>query len=626
MRFTGTRTRAVALLLGLAVLPVLPGFNCMPTATFDVTAPAHGEFIDASSVTVEGTTNMNPVRFDIELNGKKIPYNGGGFWSHSMALDDDRVFQSIVSELRDGRDGEVTQRERNVVIVGESLAEDEFATHGVGIRFNESTFTSIDPFVSVISDIDFGSLLPTKLIDDEEIISNITIDVHLKKAPAIQDVNIGLDSHEDYVVATIEILGFSVTFRIDVEVDFFIGSHEFRCGLELTSDLAAISVPFSIEPTPEGPRAVDVVQLADASVNFEDVDFDFVDDGICDAFIIEDVIKLIVPDLEELAEEELPELINELEDDGRTRLEAAIEDRFSGLDLSDNVGTLFGSLLETPLTLFREDTDGISIALDTKFTPDCGFDPSVADITRSLAPSGPLPAFGATTPVLGEPYDLALTISTPMVNQALKALTECGLLTHSIYRLGRMPLTAGQLSQYIPGLGSLPPDTPLGMEVRAGLAPLVTGTPGPNGEMMDMRFGDFRVGIVTVDDETLFEAALTMRLGAGLRFDSSTRQFKVILGAPDPGEFVVEVLTDTLGHVPGELQATLPMAITDFLPTIAEAIDTVLDDATVPDVVTLEDLLDDLPLPEAQLIVDIPEISRTGEFLSVYINIESSVP
>ena len=76
-------------------------------------------------------------------------------------------------------------------------------------------------------------------------------------------------------------------------------------------------------------------------------------------------------------------------------------------------------------------------------------------------------------------------------HQLLKAEVECGLLQIQLTELdlggGPLPLTAGLLAALIPEFSSLPPETPIAIDLKPSLAPIVTGNFGPGGELADLR-------------------------------------------------------------------------------------------------------------------------------------------
>src|SRR5690606_885859 len=176
------------------------------------------------------------------------------------------------------------------------------------------------------------------------------------------------------------------------------------------------------------------------------------------------------------------------------------------------------------------------------------------------------PAFGATTPVGGLPYDLGIAISTSAFNQLLKAQIECGLLQVTItefdFGSGPLPLTAGTLALLVPEFQNFPPATPLRIELRPTLAPLLTGNNGPGGELGEIRVGQIEVTVIggefPLADTVFLKGAVDFRAGLNMTFDDETGSLVVGIGSVTPADITVGVLDNPVNTNEATLGIVLP--------------------------------------------------------------------
>jgi hypothetical protein len=262
----------------------------------------------------------------------------------------------------------------------------------------------------------------------------------------------------------------------------------------------------------------------------------------------------------------------------------------------------------------NEDVNGISFISDGKFVssissgPGQCIPPAGANLTASLAVSEGTPSFGTTTPTGHVPYGLAIAISTEGFNQLLKAQTECGLLTTSISSLdlgtGPVPLTASVLSVIMPEFGAYPPATPFRIDIKPTLAPIIIGATGPTGELATLKLAHLLVSIVKNDGSNLevLRGAVDAKLGMNFAFVSGGLQFN--LSTPTPTNVTVAVLKNVLGVNETALETdVLPPLIATLIPSLAGG-------------------LGNFPLPEFfGLNLSGLEVARSGEFLSLYVNL-----
>ncbi len=209
------------------------------------------------------------------------------------------------------------------------------------------------------------------------------------------------------------------------------------------------------------------------------------------------------------------------------------------------------------------------------------------------------------------PYGLAIAVSTEAFNQLLKAQTECGLLTTSISSLdlgtGAVPLTAQVLSIIMPEFAFYPPATPFRIDVKPTLAPIVLGQTGPHGELTTLKLAQLLVSVVK-DDGSNFEVlrgAVDAKLGMNFAFTAGALDFN--LATPATSDITVAVLRNVLGVNETSLETdVLPPLIATLIPSLAGG-------------------LGSFPLPTFfGLELSGIEVARSGEFLSLYVNLVPS--
>jgi hypothetical protein len=156
------------------------------------------------------------------------------------------------------------------------------------------------------------------------------------------------------------------------------------------------------------------------------------------------------------------------------------------------------------------------------------------------------------------------------------------------------------LSAIIPEFGQLPPATPLRVDVSPTIAPIVTGNPGPNGELTLLKIAQFDIQIVEPGPERVWLAgAVDLPLGMDLAFDGAGLDISIT--APDGEDVTIAILSNPLGVNESDVEnEILPGLIGPLVPSLAGA-------------------LSGFPLPQFfGLEIQGVEVSRQGQFLSIY--------
>lgn len=600
-----------------------PGYACDGAPSmcipFDVviTSPTHGSFTTAASVTVNGVVqHLSPALAAVTVNGTPVTVNGDGTFSTTVPLNATTILNPIRATVTDVVHGGFAH-DRVVVHRGMSIADGAFSPQSVALRLNDTGLDKIEPLVADLAGegLDLATLVPvgTVLINNQCFVDSIfgclgraTVRI-ASPPPAFQSFSLQTDSMVNFVAGDITIN----SIRVDISLE---GSGVVpTCGIRLTANQAFFLGDYTLSPDPVEPSNIDVNQLGAIDVSFAGFQRTFTS-GTCDAPIIGDIIQAFMPNIEQLTINAMRDFLND--PDGAGPLDGpiadAIETALAGISITGPIGEGLGVLLETPLHAVDEDNVGITLNSNSRITSQIGTDPGqcqpplgAPNLTASLAFNEVFPTFGQNAPVSGQSYDAAIAISAEGFNQLLKAQTECGLLVTTITELdlgtGPLPLNAAILSLLMPQFAVFPPATPFRLDIRPTLAPIVTGQPGPNGELTELRVGQVLADIVRDDgsEQVALTAAFDVRLGMNLEGQSGA--LGVVLSPPAPGDLTIAIIHNPLNVNEASLE-------NDVLPPLVGTL--------IPD---LASSLSSFPLPTFfGLQLQPVEVSRTGMFMGMY--------
>jgi len=320
-----------------------------------------------------------------------------------------------------------------------------------------------------------------------------------------------------------------------------------------------------------------------------------------------------------------------------------VEEALSAVEIAGPLGDALGVTLETELFTVDEDVDGITLGNDGAFTAmpvfagtcfddvtglevqppvacsvadacpaaqtcqgpagECVAHPGSPDLAASYEVSEPFPLFGPTAPG-GSPYGLALALSSSAFNQLLKSEIECGLLTQDIDTIpGIGSLSGFLLSFFIPEIAQFPLTTQYELLVRSDVAAIVTGNPGPAGELSEVRLAGLEVKLRDVDRNlpTLIRLEADVTLGLEASFAGGELSFA--LTQPAIEDIQLTFIHNQLGADEADLENVITGLFQLAIPSLASA-------------------LGGFPLPEfLGLQLDLVQIDRAGEFMSLYLDL-----
>jgi hypothetical protein len=581
-----TRIALVAFVLSFALAPhaALAGNNQQP-AKLTVTAPLHGVFSTAGTVTVTGNvTNATPATAVILINGASVPLNPDGTFSHVVALNASIVFNPIETRLVAPR----FQIDRRVVVAGPSVADGAFSNQAVGLRLNDSGLDQLEPVVTSLVDLDLATLLPpgTLVIDNfcyatifGGCIGRADARIEGSPPPSIGSFGINIDSQPNLAFGDINLQNLFVRARVEDASGI-----PFTCHLNVNAATTQIQGNFGLSPLASAPENVDVQQLGGANVIFGG----FSDSNNCDGIfggIIEFFIDLFVGDIQELMEPAFENFLNTVDAAGNTPVAGAIEAALDGIEIAGPIGDSLGVVLDAPLFTVAEDANGITLGSNARITaspglPGCLPPAGTPNLAASLHVPEPFPSFGPTTPG-GAPYDLGIAISSSAFNQLLKSQIECGLLQVDLDEFVvfgiTVPLTAGIASALIPQFANLPPSLPLIARIKPTLAPVITGNAGPAGELSQLRMGqlsiDLRDDPLGGSGTNLSYLKITIDFMVGLDFAFAGGELVPTISTISPANVTVSMESSSFLFVaPEDLQAAVPILLQGALPILTGAL------------------------------------------------------
>jgi hypothetical protein len=597
----------------------------------EIDDPANGVFVEEPTVTVSGNVfSIAPEDFPLdvgemtlEINGSPVPIAPDGSYSTNILLDPLRVFNAIEADIVQTSNGTVDSA-RVVVIAGDSIPEGEYSPEAIALQINASGLDSLEPVVAGLVDLDPATLVPTGTVVSNNIcvingpfgscLGRATIKVANPK-PTISGFGVDFTPQQNSVRADIVLNNLNLNVYID-------GSGLAPdCNLNLKASNVNLLGNYGLEPDGTMPTRVDVAQLGNVSTMFTNFSQNFTS-GVCDIPLIGDLIQLIVGNVRPLVEDGLEGFLNSTDANNNTPIAAAIEGALGGVNISGSVGQALNAQLDAPFFQVKETASGITMGSNARFVTNYGTDPGqcdppegAPDLTASYHVAQSFPSFSSTTPG-GIPYEVGMGISSSGFNQLLRSMIECGLLVATITELDLfgtgtpIPLTAGLLTLFIPQMSTLPPNSPARIAINPTIAPLITGAPGPAGELALLKIAQLHLnvfvdvttesGVVTMDAA---EMMLDADVGIELAVDEGTGSLVFELAPPDPSNVSVKSVENPIGADLSNVEALLPQIVGSFLPALAGG-------------------LGSFPLPSfLGLTLDVVEVGRNGQMLTIYANL-----
>ena len=588
-------------LFRFALLPLVALLlSCDKGPALFMDTPAHGAFLNATSVLVEGRLRKPASYTSLEVNG--IAVTPAANWSVTVPLDPADVFNrvSAVATLGSG----AIQRKSAVLVVGDGVnsgfvLDGEMSPQSVALRVADTGLGQIAPIVESLSGdaLDISALITSQNPIATGSMSGINYVANVVEV-GFGGFGLDVDTAPTGLDTTVTI----TDFFLEVDLDLgFLGS----CTLEVATSSADITGSYDLQPLASDPSFVDVNLVSAVGVALAGFSSEFVS-GICNDPLIGDIVNLIIGqgDIQQLMQDGFED--NLADPDGAGPLDsplaAGIEAALAGISIAGPVGSALGGVMDAEIVSVVEEVAGLTLAADAAIYADAP-DPEAPDLPASYTVADTFPTFGATTPVGGLPYGLAFAISNSAMNQLLKTQIENGLLRDSITEFLGLPLTAGLMAQLIPEFAGLPPNDPIVIDLSPTIAPVFTGNPGPSGEFAEMKIAGLEVAIVSPSvGETLI--ALEVDLDAGLDLAFTPAGLEFTLATPGSGDIDLTVTTNAIETD----EPTLIFTFQQLFPLFAGELEDAIDAFPIPSLLGLD--LD--PVEVAQL---------SGGFIGLFANL-----
>ena len=590
-----------------------------------IDSPASGDFINAPSVLVQGRVlNIGYAVADLEVNGVSVPVQTDLTWSTTVTLDTVEVFNPISAYLEKVGAPNRNDKKRITVIAGDSVADGSFSDESIAMRLNDSGLDAVEPAITGLVNLDLATLLPagTLVIDNFcyldsflGCIGRVDVTVSGSPPPSIGSFSIDIDSQTNFVEGDVLLNNLFVRANVDDATGV-----PLSCTIDINAATSDIFGDYTLEPDAVDPSNIDVTQLGLVNLVFGG----FSDSTNCSGLLgglVELLIGLFIGDIQSLVEPAMEDFLNLADGNGNTPIAAAVETALADISITGPIGEGLGAIIDAPLFSVPEDVDGITLASDGRIVSNIGPDPltqcppvaEAPDLTASFHIPETFPTFGPTTPGGGLPYGLGLCVSTSAFNQLLKANTECGLLVAQLTELALIPgfppepITAGDLSFFIPELAFLPPATLMQITIRPTMSPLITGEDGPSGELAELQVGHLEVALLGLEapyeNQLFLEAAVDFKGGIDLNFDNPTSSLVFALSGITGANLGIEVTQNPINTD----EASFVFVMTQILPLL------------LPD---LADSLGSFPLPAfLGLQLQGVETGKNGEFLSLFVDL-----
>jgi len=487
-----------------------------------ITSPQPGAILPAAAVPVSGSVSGLPVE-QVLINGAATAVNDQGQFTTTLSFAaDDPVLPIYVSAESD--DG-VFGADRAVAVHGElrppeeavadaaffALGDEAFTVLGALLS---QTFTGLDltPFFEPLNPIiDIGGVtlsVTTATIGGAELAGELTAD-GLQFTGALTDL----------VLETKLKIGILPESTSTITIS--------KVGVSMLADITLID--------------------GTATASLKNVDL-FFEDVVIEPALPDFIVNLALGAIEGIVEFALESLVP-----------PALEDLLPALSLDTVV---LGFDLELALTTLDMGLGAMSVGLDLNlFLTDLASDMPWPN--GSLATPGDPPAIVTGRPPVATTFGLGWALSDDLVNRLLWVVADTGLLATSIGPEGvvsdgiALPLTAGTLALFFPGLSNIDPATPASMNLMPMMPPLAL--PGEDGRMT-LRFPDYRVELYLHPPDRAPWLALTISADLAFAIDAEvTPDGALKLLFPAAG-FTLNYLDNPLGD-----DASLPSALADWL-------------------------------------------------------------
>ena len=552
------------------------------SAIVRITAPLHGTFIDESTTTIEVAGVVEGLDADtsaaaLDVNGRTVPFDASdGTWSASLTLPTTGIPQSIAATFDTGSG--VVANDRIVVMRGPSIAKGARAVDAAFIQVTDAGFDVIEPLALELLPIDFAAAVPrgAEVLPEGSCVVPIGDGCLVSAAAVVSgetqvngDITVAMDAQTDAVLVDMSVNDISVPIDMSTSIGI-------DCAVTATLGTLSIEGAFELHPATDDPAFVDVVQSEDPPLSAMQGGVEIMADS-CNVDFLTPLVNLLAGAFVPLVQDGLESFLNaDLPGTDDTPIAGAIEDAMATIKVAGPVGDAIEANVDGVFRLISESEDDILLSADTDFTPRCPTVEGAPTFERSLAPAFSPEPLPITTPENGFEHHIALAVSPTGFNQILRTLTECGLLVADITEFsldgGATPLTTRLIGVIIPGLVEQFGDAePVRVELRPTIAPFVTGTSGPDGELLEMVVPHLRVDFVLPEADGILALSIAVDInsqGVDLAPSDTGNELGFALAAPDDSQIAVFMLENPFDAELDTIQRFLPTFLPGFLDAV----------------------------------------------------------
>jgi hypothetical protein len=565
-----------------------------------LTVDQRGVYTNSPTQQITGTVTVaqGDSLQSVTVNGVPATVDGNTY-RVDLPLDGEKIFNEVLVEASFARGDHL--RERRTVVYGDGehatiVPAGQALDDAVGLRVNERSFSKLEPVVRNLTTIDTAAIAPVGSVLLDQCISQVVVCTIYAKAttsgPAtLDDFSVALDSNQDNVNALVTLTG----VHVPVDVHAIVFGIPTDCDMVVDADAVHINGNYALQPDAADPRYLDVNLVgATPTVTTEGVTSDFVG-GVCSIPLIEQIVDLFLPDVDEMLRTRLTMLLGDPDGTGPadSPVADAIEQALAKLNIAGPIGDSLGLTLDSTIASADEDPNGIGLRATARFTSS-GVAPEAPDLSGSVGFGDVLGALPDTTPG-GQPFDVAVGASASSFNQLLAGETERGLLNVDINSLDGQPLTLRSLLDTIGAGGLITEDHPVVISLRPEVAPIVTTGSGPDGALGSLVFHGYRVTVRATDGQgsaLMLELVLDFTTGVGLVVRDDGLAFT--FDQPAPENFSSDIVQNPLG-----------------LPT--DVVDAIFQQLSPQVFASVQDVLPSFPLPQfAGLDLSLVDVDRVG--------------
>ena len=458
----------------------------------------------------------------VTVNGVPATVDGNTY-RVDLPLDGEAIFNDVLVEASFARGDRL--RERRTVVYGDGdhatiVPAGQVLDDAVGLRVNERSFPKLGAVVRDLTTIDTAAIAPPGTVFLDECITQLIVCTLYAKAttagaPTLGDFSVDLDSNQDDVNAVVTLTDLHVPVNVNARV---LGIPT-NCAMNVDADAVRIDGDYTLQPDAADPRFLDVNLVgATPTVTTSGVTSDFVG-GICSIPLIEQIVGLFLPDVEDMMRTRLTLLLGDPDGAGPadSPVADAVEQALAQVSIAGPIGDSLGLTLDSAIASADEDPNGVGLRATARFSS-AGVAPEAPDLSGSVGFGDALGALPDTTPG-GQPFDVAVGASASSFNQLLAGETERGLLNVDVRSLGGQPLTLRSLLDTIGAGGLVTQDHPVVITLRPEVAPIVTTGAGPDGALGSLVFAGYRVTVRATDGQgsaLLLELVIDFTTGVGL--------------------------------------------------------------------------------------------------------------